>query len=77
MLSDAVSTESSYSLEDPSALASASLPEVTAILHAGGKRPSRFVHEATGINLASSVVAEMLKEYVISDSSRISSTEAF
>lgn len=63
VLSDTVSTESSYSLEDPSALESAFLPEITAELNAGGKRPARFVHEATGINLASSVVAEMLKEY--------------
>ncbi|KAL5340571.1 fungal-specific transcription factor domain-containing protein [Aspergillus crustosus] len=40
-----------------------SVASIIAELRSGGKRPARFVHEATGVNLTSSVVAELLDEY--------------
>ncbi|KAL4751803.1 hypothetical protein BDW72DRAFT_87758 [Aspergillus terricola var. indicus] len=40
-----------------------SVASITAELRLGGKRPPRFTHEATGVNLTSSVVAELLEEY--------------
>ncbi|KAE8140480.1 hypothetical protein BDV38DRAFT_279981 [Aspergillus pseudotamarii] len=40
-----------------------SVASIIAELRLGGKRPARFTHEATGVNLTSSVVAELLEEY--------------
>lgn len=40
-----------------------SLASITAELRLGGIRSARFIHEATGVNLTSSVVAELLEEY--------------
>lgn len=40
-----------------------SVASTTAALRLGGNRPARFTHEATGINLSSSTVAELLEEY--------------
>ncbi|KAL4786499.1 fungal-specific transcription factor domain-containing protein [Aspergillus varians] len=40
-----------------------SVASITAELRLGGKRSARFTHEATGVNLTSSVVAELLEEY--------------
>ncbi|KAL4917394.1 fungal-specific transcription factor domain-containing protein [Aspergillus aurantiobrunneus] len=40
-----------------------SVASITAELRLGGKRLARFTHEATGVNLISSVVAELLEEY--------------
>jgi hypothetical protein len=41
----------------------ASLTSIIAELRIGGKRSVRFVHDATGVNFTSSVVAELLEEY--------------
>lgn len=49
-----------------------SLASITAELRLGGVRSPRFIHEATGVNLTSCVVAELLEEYgkpVVSSSS--------
>ncbi|KAJ5770681.1 uncharacterized protein N7511_002732 [Penicillium nucicola] len=40
-----------------------SVAGITAELRIGGKRSTRFTHEATGLNLTSNVVAELLEEY--------------
>ncbi|KAJ5831764.1 hypothetical protein N7474_000075 [Penicillium riverlandense] len=40
-----------------------SVASITAELRLGGKRCVRFTHEATGVSLTSSIVAELLEEY--------------
>ncbi|KAJ5630866.1 uncharacterized protein N7484_010966 [Penicillium longicatenatum] len=40
-----------------------SLTSIIAELRIGGRRSVRFVHDATGVNFTSSVVAELLEEY--------------
>ncbi|KAL2831543.1 fungal-specific transcription factor domain-containing protein [Aspergillus cavernicola] len=56
-------TELSLRPDEPLPGSDSSVARITAELRLGGKRSARFTHEATGINLTSSVVAELLEEY--------------
>ncbi|KAJ5125136.1 hypothetical protein N7476_010516 [Penicillium atrosanguineum] len=63
VLSGSVPRESSPRPDIPLPGSESSVASVTAELRLGRKRSVLFTHEATGINLTSSVVAEMLEEY--------------
>lgn len=63
VLSGTVPREKSSRPDSPLPGSESSVASITAELRLGRKRSVLFTHEATGINLTSSIVAEMLEEY--------------
>ncbi|KAF9888918.1 hypothetical protein FE257_008087 [Aspergillus nanangensis] len=56
-------SEGSATPHEPLPTLDSSVASIIAELRVGGKRPVRFTHEATGVNLTSSVVADLIDEY--------------